>query len=87
MVGFFDNNLSIPDIETYIYVGKSVLPSDISSEQEKWYFQDPEMYIQKGAFNESQKNDGSIILRVDREMLELIYDLDGLIDLLNEINP
>ena len=85
LVGFFDNNLSIPDIETYIYVGKNVLPSDNDSEEESWYFQDPETYSKKGPFFEVQGKVDIDILRVDQDTLELVYNLDGVIEVLIEI--
>lgn len=85
LVGYFDNELSIPDIETYIYVGKNILPSDKKSGEDKWYFQDPETYFEKGPFIESQDKEGFDILRADQVTLETMYDLEGLIIALEEI--
>jgi hypothetical protein len=77
LISFFDNDLTIPDIEIYIYIGKNVLPSDKESEGNSWYFQDPETYLQKGAFIESQEKSDFDILRADLDTLETIYDLEG----------
>lgn len=41
LVGYFDDDLTIPDIETYIYIGKNVLPCDKDEDEDSWYFQDP----------------------------------------------
>lgn len=78
LVEYFDDNLSIPDIETYIYVGKSLLPSDLELNEEKWYFQDPESYLLKGKFTDSNEKKEFDILRADQVTLETMYDLEGL---------
>lgn len=84
LVWYYDDDLRIPDIETYIFIGKNVLPSD-KEDDERWYFQNPESYLKKGSFIKT--NDGSDcgVFRTDQETLETIYDLEGLIGTLAEI--
>ena len=85
LVEYFDNKLSIPDIETYIYIGKNVLSTDAASDEENWYFQDPESYLQKGPFVRSKDRTGIDILRADEVTLETMHDLNGMIVALSEI--
>lgn len=85
LISYFDDALSIPDIETYIYVGQNLLPSDKGSEIYHWYFQDPETYIEKGAFIESQNKKEIDTLRADQDTLETMYDIEGLISELSKL--
>ena len=85
LIGYFDNNLKIPDVETYIYVGKNVLPSDKNSNGDSWYFQDPSSFLSKGYFYENQNKEGFDIVRADEETLETIFDVSGLINELSDI--
>ena len=84
LVWFYDDDLSIPDIETHIFVGKNLLPSDKNSEEERWYFQEPESFLKNGLFLDVKNLSENDILRADQETLEMIYDLEGLIILLSD---
>ena len=90
VVSFFDDELQIPNVETYIYVGKSLLPTDRDNNLECWYFQSPDSFLKVGVFT-SKENGGKVltaddVLCADRETLEMIYDISGLIDLFSELN-
>jgi hypothetical protein len=85
LVWYYDGGLSIPDIETYIYVGIDLLPDDKLSEESSWYFQNPDTYFKRGKFIDVNGDNDLGVLVADEETLEMIYDLDGLIVLLSEI--
>jgi len=89
LVWYYDADLCMPDIETYIYVGKNVLPSDKSSEEDQWYFQNPELYLEKGVFFKNQEGVDYGVLRADLDTLETMYNLEGLIATLSIVknNP
>ncbi|WP_163833367.1 hypothetical protein [Spartinivicinus ruber] len=79
LIGFYDDALKIPDIETYIYVGKNLLSDDGA-----WYFQCPQTFLKQGPFNELPPGDYSV-MRADEDTLEMMYDSQGIVNLLTNL--
>ena len=85
LLGFYDDEMSIPDIESYIYVGGNLLPSDKGVKEEWWYFQNPETYMKQGCFVSVDDKRDCGVLRANPVTLEMFHDLEGLIRRLSEI--
>jgi len=71
-------DIEIPEIKTYIYIGKNIYESDQASEDE-YYFQDPQDY-----FSGSSSLSNGLI--VGEESIDIISDLTELISKLQKIN-
>jgi hypothetical protein len=85
LVGYFDNSLCIPEIETYIFVGKNLFPEDAGG-KDAWYFQKPGTYLQHGPFHKLPPSEDYEPLMMGLDILEVsIKDLDGLSEFLTEI--
>lgn len=78
---FADDELSIPIVDTYIYVGKNLFGNDGNGAESRWYFQDPDTYMDIGPFNKAPKGDYGV-LSADDVTLEEMYDSAGLAELL-----
>lgn len=85
LLGFYDEEMCVPDIESYIYVGSNLLPSDKEAKEEWWYFQDPETYMKQGCFVSVDDKRDCGVLRANLVTLEMLHDLGGLIQRLSEI--
>lgn len=72
MISFFDNEGRIPEITTYIYVGKNLLNQ--TDEKDTWYFQHPSSYLSKGPFNILPPGDYGIY-QISSKELEMIYGI------------
>jgi len=57
LIGYYDEDLRVPSIETYIYLGKNLLGE--TATDERWYFQEAESFVEGGrpASLENRKND------------------------------
>ena len=85
LVWYFDEDMKIPDIETHVYVGKNVFSEpDVPGQDDAWYFQDAGSYVKLGIFTGIQDKSKCELLKADRDTLESMYDLDGLIQELAE---
>lgn len=85
MVSYLDNSMRIPEIETYIYVGKNLYPEDGNNGRNFWYFQNPETYLKTGAFNEQPPGDHGVLRAMENILEAMCNDFDGLINTLSEI--
>lgn len=77
--------LYIPEIKTYIFVGKNLYPDDEQSRASSWYFQDPKSYLLNGPFTAMEDSSRGDIVQVNRERLSIMYSLDGVISELQRI--
>ncbi len=77
LVWYFDGEMNIPDIETHIYVGKNIFEE--GDDNDSWYFQDPESYITQGVFSTIEDKSKCELLKADKDTLDSMYNLDGLI--------
>jgi hypothetical protein len=84
LVWYYDEEMRIPDIETHIFVGKNVFSEPDAPGQDAWYFQDPDSYVKLGIFSSIQDKSKCQLLKADKDTLESLYDLDGLIQELAE---
>ncbi len=86
LISFLDEEMRIPEIETYIYIGKNLISESDVSDESGWYFQDPESYLSVGQFDSSRKDIARDVMRVDDHTLDLLCDLPGLIRRLSKIH-
>jgi hypothetical protein len=84
---FHDQELGIPKIETYIYVGQDLFDDDRGSRGSGWYFQDPVSYLEHGSFVGPSDASECELFRADEKTAELFCDLSELIARLSEIEP
>lgn len=76
MLGFYDRALSIPMIQTYIFVKKKKRSEMGKEGQDIWYFEQPK--TEPGP-EDSRDNTKSLLLQVDEKTIHDFLDLDGLI--------
>ena len=85
LISFLDEEMRIPEIETYIYIGKNLISESDVSDESGWYFQDPESYLKHGPFKSTRKNLGRDVVCVDENTLDLFCELPVLISRLSKI--
>ncbi len=84
MVDFYDKDLSVPNIETYIYIGKNIYGNQ-DNEKDSWYFQEPDIFFDKGTSHEQDNSLENGIIFIEQDMLEFVYDINGVISELSGI--
>ncbi len=81
-VDYSENELIVPNIQTYIFAGKNVLSGDV---EDKYYFQTPDCYFKNGPFfkitDQNLKNELEI-LSMGEEFAEMLYTIETLQELL-----
>ena len=85
IAGYCDGGMRVPDIETYIFIGKNMAEEDSNRNQDSWYFQTPESYFSDGIITEIKGNIKDKVLLLGSDVLDMVYDLDGLIVFLNSL--
>jgi len=84
-ISYFDAQMRIPEIETYVYVGKNVLPDDEQSGKDIWYFQHPKTYLSHGPFHQNPPGDYGVV-QVGVDVLDTtVRDFEGICATLDEI--
>jgi len=87
-LGYSSDDAPIPEVETYIFIGKDIFGSENS--QGEYFFQTPWSYFEHGSFAETKKNKrgkifhGHVTLMRD-DAIETLLDFDGLLTALGEL--
>jgi hypothetical protein len=85
-VSYATRDSKIPDIETYIYIGKNIFSPRGTTDD--YYFQTPHSYLTHGNFSEisnlSQRAEAQIML-MKADMVETLYSLDELLRMLSAL--
>jgi len=57
LLGYYDDSMKLPAIETFIYLGKNLLGE--AEHEERWYFQQAESFVRNGRVlpHKGRKND------------------------------
>ena len=80
-IGYNDDNLIVPIIDTYIYVGKNLIEGD----KNNYYFQTPSCYFKHGPFykvdEEPLKSELEIVM-MEKDFAEMLHTIDSLCELL-----
>jgi len=85
-ISFSDTQSEIPCIETWIYVGKNVLPGDEAS-NDHWYFQDPDSYLKDGSFVHLSDETEHDVVTADADAVLGFYSFEGLREALATLKP
>ncbi len=85
LMSFYDRNLKIPKIKTFIYVGKNLYSDRDESKGDEWFFQDPESYISHGIFLQFPEGTKRNILIANSDIVPHLYDVRGLIITLEKV--
>jgi hypothetical protein len=85
-VTYCDTKSDIPLIETWIYVGKDLLEGD-GPREAKWYFQDPDSYINQGHFLQLSKGQEHRFFATDAGVVETFFNFAGLRNALACLEP
>jgi hypothetical protein len=85
-ISFCDTQSEIPCVETWIYVGKNLLKSDGPTDN-RWYFQDPESYVQHGNFVDLAKEIEHDVVAADLDAVRGFYCFGGLREALATLKP
>lgn len=83
LVGYYDDNLTLPSIETLIYLGKNLLGE--VDRDERWYFQEADSFARNGRVLPHAGRDNEDILAVPRDHLKDVLDPVQLADLLKNL--
>jgi len=84
LVHYVTNKLSIPEIETLIYLGINMGDNFVIGEIDEYYFQDSESYQRHSSILNKKCEEGEIHI-LNEAQLAMIFDINGLIVLLNDI--
>jgi hypothetical protein len=80
-----DPKLSVPNIETLIYVGKNLVGAGKEEAGDEWFFQDPESYLEHGSYLQLPEGIERNVTIVHENSLAVIYDIEGLIACLEKV--
>lgn len=83
LVGYYDDDLKLPAIDTFIYLGKNLLGE--AESEGRWYFQHAESFVRNGRVVPSKDRKNDDILTTLSEHLGDFYDSAQLANLLTEI--
>ena len=83
LVGYYDDNLTLPSIETLIYLGRNLLGE--AGRDERWYFQEAESFARNGRVVPHAGRDNEDILAVPHDHLKDVLDPLRLAELLKNL--
>jgi len=83
LVGYYDDGMKLPAIETFIYLGKNLLGE--AENEERWYFQQAESFVRNGRVLPSKARKNDDILTTLSEHLNDFLSPAQLANLLKEI--
>lgn len=83
MLSYFDEDLLMPLIETYVYIGMNLLATDAPASEPVWYFKKPDQFLRMGYRLET--DDLRDCITVDQESVELLLDLPELVERLADV--
>lgn len=79
ILSYYDNDMRIPLIDTYIYVDLNILENSDQNEEDFWYFQDPDSYNEQGHYSTAKVKSSITLTCVARESLEMLIDVQEVI--------
>jgi hypothetical protein len=90
--GYSNPKYPVPEIETYVYIGKNVPKNKQTTEQNEYVFEEPRKYFEKellDGLSEDEKTnyvppEEPYRIIVPESSLNTLYDIDGLIRFLLE---
>jgi len=84
LLGYFDEDLRLPSIETYIYLGKNIL--DETEGDARWYFQEAESFVRLGRVQPQKGRNNDDILAAPIDHLEGFLNAGQLAEVLEKLD-
>jgi hypothetical protein len=81
MLGYCDRDLRIPDIETYIFLGRNVFGPQ---SEDLWYFQEARSFVEHGRVKTTSDPNYEHVMGIAKDALSSFVDWRGLIEELTE---
>jgi hypothetical protein len=81
LLGYCDRELRIPDIETYIYLGRNVFGPQ---SEDCWYFQEARSFVEHGLVTTTSDANFEHVMTITKEALSNFVDWSTLIAELTE---
>ena len=85
LVIFYDRKLQMPNIKTYVYIGKNLYDDRNRSGGDEWFFQAPQLYLKQGDGQQVYKTIEKKFFIANEDILHHMYDLQGLIEVLEKV--
>lgn len=83
MIRYYTEKTNIPDIWTYVYLGKDIYAKQPKSDD--YYFQEIEHYLKPDKNDDKKSPADKGIMMLELDCLYLMYDVDSLINTLNDL--
>lgn len=80
LVTYADEQLRVPLIETYFYLGTDILGDQGRPEDTRWYFQEADSYLEDGPYKPGGDGSTKTLLIAASDMLDAFLDIAGLSD-------
>jgi hypothetical protein len=84
LLGYFDEALRLPNIQSVVYVGKDLFQEDVASKRPSYYFQTAESYVASGLFDAAKSNATETLTILSSDSLMMVYDWEALIEELRD---
>ena len=83
MLQYVDDALSIPIVETVVFIGKNVYGD--GEKDNFYYFQDVESFKAVGAYPDNSQGEGNVFSLPEKAVATTIFTLDSLVDELGNV--
>jgi hypothetical protein len=84
LLGYYDRQFRFPYIQTFVYIGKNLESAGRTQLEDRWYFQSPQFFLERGATPLQDFSEDSGIMTATQEALDGFVDSQGLISELTE---
>ena len=84
LLSFYDENLQLPSIATYVYVGADIFGGDTGAR--RWFFQTAESFARDGIFAAGVAPEKGALITVSEDMRDDFISLEELISRLRALN-
>ncbi len=84
LLGYYDREFRFPYIQTFVYIGKNLESAGRTQAEDRWYFQNPQLFMERGAASLQDFSEDSGIMTATHEALEGFVDWQELIRELTE---
>jgi hypothetical protein len=84
LLTYHDQDLRLPSIETYVFLGKNIFGLSQTRQGDRWFFQSAESVVENGPFRPQRDTPSESITAAGEEMIEDFDDALGLIERLRK---
>lgn len=74
LLGYYDREFRFPYIQSFVYVGKNLESVGCNPKEDRWYFQDPQLFIERGATSLQDFSEDSGIMTATQDALDGFVD-------------